>query len=116
MPRPLVTVVEAKSYLTKAERIMTDEERELVVALLAANPTAGVVIPGTRGLRKLRVGLGRRGKRGGGRVVYWFHNDDRPVFLLWAFAKNEASDLSAQQRRLLMREVDDAMSDIGERR
>ena len=36
----------------------------------AANPQLGAVIKGSGGIRKVRVAVGSRGKRGGVRVVY----------------------------------------------
>jgi hypothetical protein len=94
---PLVTVVEAPAYLSKASGIMSQEQMADVVSLIAANPLIGDVVKGTGGLRKLRVGLQGRGKRGGGRVVYWFYNEGYPAVLVWAFAKNENSDLTKAQ-------------------
>lgn len=67
----------------------------------AYNPTAGDLIPGTGGVRKLRwglEGLEGRGKRGGARVVYFHHDADMPLFALTAYAKNERADLSQQDR------------------
>lgn len=64
------SVVETNSYLADAMRLLTDNEREAVIDMLALRPTAGVLIRGTGGLRKMRIGIGGRGKRGGGRVVY----------------------------------------------
>jgi hypothetical protein len=52
------------------------------------------VVPGGESIRKLRVGFGGRGKRGGARIMYIFGGDDVPVFLLAAFAKNEKDDLT----------------------
>ena len=54
-----------------------------------------------------------RGKRGGGRVMYWFHSDGYPAVLLWAFAKSEASDLTQEQRRRLMAVADALLKDFG---
>jgi hypothetical protein len=65
---------------------------------LAYNPTAGDLIPGTGGVRKLRWGLEGRGKRGGARVIYFHHDAGLPLFALTAFAKNERADLSQQDR------------------
>jgi hypothetical protein len=65
---------------------------------LPNNPLAGDVIPGTGGVRKLRWGLEGRGKRGGARVIYFHHDAGLPLFLLMAFAKNERTDLSQQDR------------------
>lgn len=98
----LVSVVETDAYLSKARKIMSEAEMEAVVLRISANPMAGDVIRGTGGLRKLRIPLEGRGKRGGGRVVYWFYNEGYPAILLWAFAKNEADDLSAGQRKQLV--------------
>lgn len=108
-----LTVVETEAYLTKARKMMTAEERAEIVDLLAARPDCGSVIQGTGGLRKLRIGLQGRGKRGGGRVIYWFHSPGYPVVLLWAFAKNEASDLTAAQRRALAMQAVGLLEDFG---
>ena len=77
---------------------MNDGERMLLVDYLACNPTAGDLIPGTGGVRKLRWALEGRGKRGGARVVYFHHDGGMPLFALTAFAKNERADLSQQDR------------------
>lgn len=80
---------------------MSAEERDAVVSMVSASPTAGDIIAGTGGLRKVRIPLQGRGKRGGGRVIYWFYNEGYPAILMWAFAKNEASDLSPTQKKTL---------------
>jgi hypothetical protein len=98
----LVSVVETDSYLSKARKVMSEAEMEAVVVRISASPMAGDVIQGTGGLRKLRIPLQGRGKRGGGRVIYWFYNEGYPAILLWAFAKNEADDLSPSQRKQLV--------------
>ena len=98
----LVSVVETGSYLSKARKVMSKSEMETVVSMISASPMAGDVIQGTGGLKKLRIPLQGRGKRGGGRVVYWYYNEGYPAILLWVFAKNEADDLSPSQKRQLI--------------
>lgn len=99
MSRPgPVSVVETPEFLAAARRIMEDDERGLLVDHLARNPLAGDVIPGAGGVRKLRWGLAGRGKRGGARVVYYYHDDAMPIFALTAYAKNERADLSQADR------------------
>jgi hypothetical protein len=93
-----VSVIETPEFLAVTRKLMTDEERSLLVDYLAYNPTAGDLIPGTGGVRKLRWGLEGRGKRGGARVVYFYHNANLPVFALTAYAKNERADLSQADR------------------
>lgn len=98
----LVSVVETDSYLSKARKIMSKSEMETVVSMISASPMAGDVIQGAAGLRKLRIPLQGRGKRGGGRVIYWYYNEGYPAVLMWAFAKNEADDLSPSQKKQLV--------------
>ena len=89
-----ITVVETPEFLSATRKLLSDDERAELVEHLAYNPTAGTVIPGTGGIRKMRWGLEGRGKRGGARVIYFFHNLEMPLFLLTAYAKNEREDLS----------------------
>lgn len=78
---------------------MDSDERGVLVDFLARNPLAGDLIPGAGGVRKLRWGLEGRGKRGGARVVYYYHDDEMPIFALTAYAKNERADLSQAAAR-----------------
>jgi hypothetical protein len=61
----------------------------------------------------MRIGIGARGKRGGGRVIYWFHAENYPVVLLALFAKNEVSDLTSDERKVLSRIADQLLNDFG---
>jgi hypothetical protein len=93
-----ISVVETPEFLSATRKLLSDEERTLLVDYLAYNPTAGDLVPGTGGVRKLRWGLEGRGKRGGARVIYFHHDADMPLVALTAFAKNERPDLSQQDR------------------
>jgi len=99
----LITVVETPEFLGTSRKLLDDAEREAMVLYLAARPTAGRLIPGTGGVRKVRWALEGRGKRGGARVIYFFYNDKVPIFLLSVFAKNEHADLSQAERNGLRR-------------
>ena len=92
------TVVETPEFLSACRKLMGEDERALLVDYLAYNPTAGDLITGTGGVRKLRWGLDGRGKRGGARVIYFVHGAGMPLFLLTAYAKNERADLSDKDR------------------
>jgi hypothetical protein len=99
------TVVETPSYLAGAERLFSPDERKAIVDRLAADPTCGVVIPGSGGIRKVRFGFGARGKSGGARIIYLFSGVSLPVFVLAVFAKNEKADLSLGERNALAKLV-----------
>ena len=100
---PLVTVVETPEFISRSSKLLTEAEREKLVDHLARNPIAGVLIRGTGGVRKLRWGLGGRGKRGGARVVNFYHSETVPLFALTVFAKNERADPSQEERNDLRR-------------
>jgi hypothetical protein len=110
------TVVETPRYQTDAARLFTLDERDAVVDQVAGDPDCGVVIPGGGGIRKVRVGFGGRGKRGGARVIYLFGGEDVPIFLLAAFAKNERSDLTAAERMALAKAVTTMLANYRRRR
>ena len=69
--------------------------------LLVVHPHSGDLIPGGRGLRKLRRPAKGRGKRGGARVIYYHVNSQHLILLIAAYAKNEQEDLDRRQLQLL---------------
>lgn len=93
-----VTVVETPGFLAAIRKLLTEGEQAALVDYLARSPDAGDLIQGTGGVRKLRWAVEGRGKRGGARVIYFFHNADIPLFALTAYAKNEKADLSQKDR------------------
>lgn len=109
----LLAVVETELYISQASKLMSETERAAIVDAVAAAPAMGVLIKGTGGLRKMRVPLQGRGKRGGGRVIYWFYSEGYPAVLLMVYAKNAASDLTAEQRKRLSVLADALLDDFG---
>ena len=100
-----MTVVETAEFLKHAKRLMADSEREELVAFVASNPEAGEIVSETGGVRKIRWALEGMGKRGGARVIYYYHSERLPVFLLTAFAKNRKANLSKAERNAMKRFV-----------
>ena len=95
------TIVELPEFKRKAEALISESQRSGIVNYLAAHPQAGVIIRGTGGIRKLRWASGNKGKSGGVRVIYYYHNDEIPLFLLSLLGKNEKSNLSMAERNEL---------------
>jgi hypothetical protein len=100
-----MTVVETGRFLKDVKPLMSDTERAELVAFVGANPEAGDIIPDTGGIRKLRWRLAGTGKRGGARVIYCYHGERLPVFLLTAYAKSEKANLSKAERNAMKRLV-----------
>jgi len=100
-----VTVVEMPGFLAACRKHLDDNERDELVDYLACNPEAGDLIQGTGGVRKLRWALQGRGKRGGARVIYYFHSERIPLVAINVYAKNEKTDLSHDEVNRLQRFV-----------
>lgn len=97
----LITVVETGVFLRQADRICSAEERDALVDYVACNPEAGDIVPGAGGVRKLRWGRSGTGKRGGARVIYFFHHIEMPIYLLLAYAKAQATDMTGDEKRMV---------------
>jgi len=97
----MLTVAELPEYIRRVSKLMAESERQDIVDYLAAHPRAGDLMEGTGGIRKLRWRRGGRGKSGGVRVIYYYHSDRMPLYLLTVFAKNERANLSKADRNAL---------------
>jgi hypothetical protein len=97
--------IELSPFTKAAESLLGLEGLRLLQAALIKDPEAGDVIPGGRGLRKVRVALPGRGKRGGARVIYYLHTPEGQCFLLAIYAKNEAESLTKAEVRELSKIV-----------
>jgi hypothetical protein len=82
-------------------QLLSEIEKAELIAYLSMHPGAGVLIKGTGGIRKLRWARSGRGKSGGVRVVYYFHSQEMPLYLLTLFGKNEKADLSMEEKNYL---------------
>jgi hypothetical protein len=94
-----ITVAETPLFIRQAKDFWSDDERAEFVDFVASNPEAGDVIPDTGGVRKVRWGRQGSGKRGGVRVIYFFYNENAPIYLLMVYAKAEREDLSPEGKR-----------------
>jgi hypothetical protein len=60
-------------------------------------------------MRWSRQGMG---KRGGARVIYYFYDENNPVFLITAYAKATQEDLSPQEKVLFTKALEGIKADI----
>lgn len=101
MPSVPVSVVETPQFSRQAESVWTEKERTGFIDFIARNPEAGDVIPETGGVRKIRWGRQGSGKRGGVRVIYFYHNARFPLFLMAVYAKAMQEDLSSDAKKAM---------------
>jgi mRNA-degrading endonuclease RelE of RelBE toxin-antitoxin system len=103
----VLTFIETALFSRLVGDYLSDPEYAALQQLLADQPEAGDLIPGSGGLRKLRWRGSGRGKRGGLRVIYYLRDREGVIWMLTIYAKNEASDIPAAVLRRIAKEIED---------
>ncbi|MCY4063890.1 MAG: type II toxin-antitoxin system RelE/ParE family toxin [Chloroflexi bacterium] len=104
------SIVEMPSYLRQAQRLrLNEDELDAIKAIIARQPSAGVIIPGSGGARKVRIRAKGRGKSGGHRVITFFSGVALPVFLLDIYSKSDKANMTRGEVNQL-RTIIDAIS------
>jgi hypothetical protein len=93
-------VFRTRRYQRDLKRLrLTAAEATLIELAIIEDPDVGDVIPGLRGLRKLRFAMRDKGKRGGGRAVYFLMMSEGAAVMMFAYAKSVKEDLSSDERK-----------------
>ena len=96
-----LTFLETSIFTRQITDLISDEELSALKWTLMANPESGDLIRGSGGLRKIRWAGSGRGKRGGLRVIYYWHVPGSTILFLLAYPKNEQDDLTPAQIKVL---------------
>ena len=97
--------IETPVFTSRLRGLVDGDQYRAVQLALLLRPEQGPLIPGSGGLRKLRWGARGRGKRGGLRLIYYWAPREQAFYMLYVYAKNEQSDLTAAQVKILRRVV-----------
>lgn len=92
---------ETSFFTRQAADLLPDEELNALQWALMASPEKGDLIRGSGGLRKIRWAGSSRGKRGGLRIIYYWHVPESVILLLHAYPKNEQENLTSAQIKIL---------------
>lgn len=103
----MYTVIETPVYSNKVSGVLTEDERDAFAAFIAANPTAGSVVRGSGGVRKVRWTQKGRGKSGGARVIYFNRLAYGEIWLLTIYAKGDRSTIPAYELKLIKGAIND---------
>ncbi len=103
----LITVSQTKVFV-RTSSFWSDAERDEFVSWIAQNPTAGDLIVGSGGLRKVRWVRAGAGKSSGARVITYHVSREGRVWLLIAYAKAKFDTLPTEFLVELRKEIDDA--------
>lgn len=100
------TFKEVPSFTAKWHTLgLTDDDLRVLENLLLKNPKTGDAIPGTGGLRKIRIPMEHIGKRVGGRVIYVDIELKECIYLIDVYTQKEKLDLTNNERKLLRKLV-----------
>ena len=77
--------IETSVFTRQLEKLISDESYLEMQQFLSRLPTAGDLIRGSNGCRKLRWNIPGRGKRGGIRVIYYWVMTNDQILMLIAF-------------------------------
>lgn len=91
-----ISIIELPHYQKFSGKYLSQQEADNIITYIAQNPQSGSLLRGTGGIRKIRLAISNnKGKSAGARIIYFYHNDNMPVFLLTGFIKSEMANLSA---------------------
>ena len=102
----MFSFVETKLFTRLVKEYLSDDEYSRLQHKLLADPEAGLVIPGSGGIRKLRWGAAGRGKRGGIRVMYFLRTRQGQIWMLTLYAKNVVESIPANVLKQIKDEID----------
>ena len=95
-----IEFIETPTFTRQIQTMATDDELKELQRTLIAQQDKGDLIQGTGGLRKIRMGLGHQGKRGGARVIYFLATAE-VIYLILAYPKSVKDNLTPAEKTAL---------------
>lgn len=92
-----IEFIETSLFTRQIQAIATDDELKELQSELIESPDKGDLMPGTGGLRKIRMATGSQGKSGSARVVYFLATDE-VIYLVMAYPKSAKESLTEAEK------------------
>ncbi len=92
--------IETSIFTKELVKLLSDDEYRMLQHNLVIRPTAGSLIKGTGGLRKIRWKSPGKGKSGGLRIIYYYDPPDK-IYMLFPYKKSDQEDLTPAQVKTL---------------
>lgn len=102
----MLTFIETKLFTHLVDEYLSDDEYAALQWALASNPTAGDLVRGSGGVRKVRWRASGRGKSGGVRIIYYARTHMGEIWMLTIYAKNVAESIPVNVLRHIREEID----------
>lgn len=97
--------VETPIFTKSLRALLADDDYRALQVALMLRPEQGPIIKGGGGLRKVRWAPHGTGKRGGVRLIYFWHPAEEVIYMLFAYGKSAQEDLTPEQLRVMARVV-----------
>ena len=94
-------IAETSIFTKEITRILTDDEYKELQNFLVTQPKSGAVIKGSGGLRKVRWKVNGRGKSGGIRTIYYYHEDERRTKAKLPFGMKKRPNVETSMRSII---------------
>lgn len=101
--RQFLEFVRLPVFERQARGLLDEDDVREIEQELMQDPTAGNVIAGTGGLRKLRYAVGGKGKSGGVRIIYFHRNKKGRLYLVTVYHKSAKDNLTKAERNEMKR-------------
>ena len=98
---------ETRRFLKRIVDRISDEEYAELQIYLCENPSAGDLVQGSGGLRKMRWRISGKGKSGGVRIIYYWAVNREKILMLDIYKKNEKGNLSQSEIAFLRQNLED---------
>ncbi len=103
----MLTVVETLLFQRQWPLYWTEEQRGEFASFIAEHPTAGDVVSGSGGIRKVRWSRAGSGKSGGVRVIYFTRTAEGEIVLLTLYAKAKTDNLTGATLKEIRRALEE---------
>jgi mRNA-degrading endonuclease RelE of RelBE toxin-antitoxin system len=97
--------IETTIFTKLLPKYLTDDEYRALQWYLVFYPEAGVVVPGSGGVRKVRWAPEGKGKRGGIRIMYYWKKPAKEIWLLPLYSKSEKATIPGHILKMIAEEI-----------
>ena len=95
-----MVIIETKIFSRQIDQLLNFEDHRELQNHLVKNPASGDIM-GSGGIRKVRWGKVKMGKRGGIRILYYWIKSFEVLLMLLAYSTNVADKLSSNELKML---------------